>query len=649
MTDLAARLQNLSADRKRLLARRVGGAQNAATGRDRLVVFAVAKPEKQVPDTKTLRNWLGSRLPDHMIPDMIEPLDEMPRLPNGKIDRQKLSALPLDLRPPADVAPAANLPADEAERQLAEIWTELLGVHPITRDDNFFELGGDSIVAIQFVSRARQAGIWLEPADIAEHQTIADLAQAGRRDLGPGPSDAPQSAPALPIQQWHLNRGLARPDHWNLTRLFRLDGRVDANVAEKALEACIATHASLRTRFAMSENGWQQICDLDGPKLHHMTMPRWDPSRLQEIADEAHRLISVEGPLSRFVYIGSGDGDDLLMIVAHHLIIDEVSWFLLAEDFRNAAEGLITDETAELPAAVSPLALAVELADYARGPQIRSDISPWVEIPPPEAFQLSANNDEGLEKDAQVLHRSLGQISTGQLFGAANQAYNTQPLDLLLSGLAITMAEWNRQDSVVIELETHGRDVPVANMDTSRIIGWMTAYFPICLECAAGTDPETTIKHVKEAYRRYSRCAVSYGVARYLSDPDIGSCAWPKADLLFNFMGKPSGGEKPSLLTPVAWRDVAERAGENQRSHAIEINARIERETLGIDLIYSPSRFSERTVVNFVDAYLQALEDVAAHCLAEEAGGFTPSDFPEAEMDQSELDDFLDALDAGDE
>ncbi len=94
-------------------------------------------------------------------------LERMPLSPNGKLDRKALPA------PEVSVAQAGySAPRNAVERTLAEIWQDLLGVERVGLDDNFFSLGGDSIVSIQVVSRARQAGLQLSPRDLFQHQNI---------------------------------------------------------------------------------------------------------------------------------------------------------------------------------------------------------------------------------------------------------------------------------------------------------------------------------------------------------------------------------------------------------------------------------------------------------------------------------------------
>lgn len=169
MSALADRVARLTEAERSALAERLG---LGATGPARLFAFAVPAGAS-APDPAALRDWLAERVPKHMVPDEIVLTEAMPRLPNGKIDRRALMALPIEEKA---FAVAQSAPTTRTETALAAIWSDLLGVEPILPGDNFFELGGDSIVAIQMVSRARQQGLALDPADIADHPTLAALA-----------------------------------------------------------------------------------------------------------------------------------------------------------------------------------------------------------------------------------------------------------------------------------------------------------------------------------------------------------------------------------------------------------------------------------------------------------------------------------------
>src|SRR5690606_22717742 len=137
-----------------------------APGEKRLVAYTVG-----AVDAETLRAALKTQLPDYMVPTAWVTLDTLPLTPNGKIDRK---ALPAPERG-ATGTPYAP-PQGPTEERLAGIWADVLRLDRVGRHDNFFALGGDSILSIQIVARATQAGLPLTPRHLFQHQSIAELA-----------------------------------------------------------------------------------------------------------------------------------------------------------------------------------------------------------------------------------------------------------------------------------------------------------------------------------------------------------------------------------------------------------------------------------------------------------------------------------------
>ena len=138
----------------------------------RLVAYCTSR-DRTVPSTAELRETLRKKLPEYMVPSAFVVLDELPRTPSGKVDRQRLPAPELGRPEPgsAYVAPRSNV-----ERVLAGIWEQVLGVARVGVHDDFFDLGGDSILNTRIIARALQAGLRLTPRQLFQSPTVARLA-----------------------------------------------------------------------------------------------------------------------------------------------------------------------------------------------------------------------------------------------------------------------------------------------------------------------------------------------------------------------------------------------------------------------------------------------------------------------------------------
>ncbi|MFH8386634.1 amino acid adenylation domain-containing protein [Kitasatospora sp. NPDC018058] len=136
----------------------------------RLVAYVVPGADGRPLDGARLRRSVQDRLPEHMVPAAVVVLERLPLTPNGKLDRDALPGP--DLATEASER-AARTPQEEV---LCRLFAEVLGVSDIGVDSDFFALGGDSIVAIQLISGARQAGLRFSPRNLYEARTVSALA-----------------------------------------------------------------------------------------------------------------------------------------------------------------------------------------------------------------------------------------------------------------------------------------------------------------------------------------------------------------------------------------------------------------------------------------------------------------------------------------
>ena len=141
-----------------------------------LVAYCSLRNGAQLPTQADLRAHLKPLLPDALIPARHVVLDELPRLPNGKLDRRALAARSLPRPAPAGGG-SIVAPADGIETTLTELWQTLLKRADVGPEDDFFALGGHSLLATRLIARLRdRLGIELPLISIFETPTIRGLA-----------------------------------------------------------------------------------------------------------------------------------------------------------------------------------------------------------------------------------------------------------------------------------------------------------------------------------------------------------------------------------------------------------------------------------------------------------------------------------------
>jgi amino acid adenylation domain-containing protein len=185
-----------------------------AGGAEALIAYVVPR-EGDLPPASALRQFMAARLPGPMVPSRFVSLEALPYRPNGKVDREALPPPP----PLASASAAYVAPRNNHEQQMADLWSDVLGVERLGVHDNFFELGGDSIKAIKITARLHALGLATTPWLLFQYQTIADLAPL----LTSVPAD--EEAASLAIEVAEASLALADD------QLDRLASRVEFEVS----------------------------------------------------------------------------------------------------------------------------------------------------------------------------------------------------------------------------------------------------------------------------------------------------------------------------------------------------------------------------------------------------------------------------------
>ena len=589
---------------------------------------------------EALAEHLGRSLPDYMVPTQWISLERMPLSPNGKLERK---ALP---RPDADAAQNAYAaPQGELEQRIAAIWQDVLGRECVGRNDNFFELGGDSIVSIQVVSRARQAGIQFTPKDLFRYQTVRSLAAVAevgseiRIDQGAVTGEVALT----PVQRWFFEQDIARPQHWNQSLLLEPRVPLDAAQLEAAVARLIEQHDALRLRFEASAQGWQQdhaALPLEVPVWHRQAD---SAEALEGICDEAQRSLDLsQGPMLRVVLVDMPDGSQRLLLAIHHLVVDGVSWRILLEDLQSLLTQAETGTTFGLPAKTSSYqAWAERLQGYAGDGAMADELDYWLQALSGASVDLPCDNPEGGLRNAQErkVTLTLDAESTRQLLQEAPGAYRTQVGDLLLTALARVVTRWSGGESALIQLEGHGREELFEGIDLTRTVGWFTSMFPVRLTPQA--DLPGSIKTIKEQLRAVPSKGLGFAVLRYLGDADVRAelAALPPPRITFNYLGQFDGQfDQQALFVP-----AAESPGKAQDEQAplanwLSIEGQVYGGELSLQWSFSQEMFAETTIQRLVEDYRQELAALIDHCVQSESGGATPSDFPLVSLTQARLD-----------
>jgi amino acid adenylation domain-containing protein/non-ribosomal peptide synthase protein (TIGR01720 family) len=547
-------------------------------------------------------------------------------------------------------------PRTDAEATLAGIWAEVLGVERVGVEDNFFELGGDSILSIQVVSRARQAGLNLMPRDLFLHQTVASLAgnagDAPRERSEQGPVTG--AVPLTPIQHWFFETQAQHPERFDQSVRIELAAGVDEAALRAALAALAEHHDALRMRFELLEGSWHQD---NAPveavvgllERHDLSAVGADdqPAEMERLAAELHAGFDLAaGPLLKAVLFDLGAGQaPLLLVAVHHLVVDAVSWRILLEDLDGAYRQAARGEVVRLgPKTTSFRDWALALSEHVGSGGLDGELDHWAGVTQGRepALPLDAEGANTIASTRSVTV-ALDAEDTRALLAEVPGVYRTQVNDVLLAALGRVLGRWTGRDRVLVDLEGHGREELLDGVDLSRTVGWFTTLFPVALDMGGDRGWGATLRSVKEQLRAVPRRGLGYGALRYLrrgipAAEELARGAQPQVS--FNYLGQFDWDSAPAegLYRALRGGLESDAGGDEARGHVLDIVGRVEHRCLELTWYYSEDLHGAGTIRALAGELAGALREIIAHCASPGAGGRSPSDFPLARLDQAAVD-----------
>ena len=630
------------------------------TAGDQLVSYVVGADTLAEQE---LLSFLTAELPPHLVPAVVVVLPDIPLTPSGKLDRTALPEHSLPSR-------SRTAPRSERERTLHGLYADVLGTSDFGMDESFFALGGDSIMAIQLASRARSAGISFTPRDVFEQRTISRLGHVAGSDLDrPVLAELPGGGvgdmPLTPAARFLLDRA-GVIDRYAQAVAVELPRGMDTERLHTVIGAVADRHDALRARLVRGSDGTAFLtvspagAPLPAGTTLRVPLPdHADPAQRTRDEHEAavRRLNPAAGVMVQCVWLDPGPEDTTrrgrLLLVAHHLVIDGVSWRILIGDLAAA--------WAQVEAGISPTLAPIGtslrrwshgLIEEAQRPGRRSELPFWREMTAYEDSPLGTrplDTRRDVNSTVDRVHTEVSADVTHSLLTGLPAAFRCEVNDALLTALTLALAQWQRRrgrpaTAPVIRLEGHGREEAVLpGADLSRTVGWFTSIFPIRLDLgdvdldeafAGGPAASTAIKLVKEQLRAVPDKGIGYGLLRYPGD-DLGQVA-------FNYLGRLDTAETEHDWRPV--RDdtaVFSSAEPSMPATAlIDITAFTTHGVLDATFAYPAGAIASEDVRALADLWAQALTALAAVARSPHAGGLTPSDLPLVAVDRNDIDEW---------
>lgn len=549
----------------------------------------------------------------------------------------------------AAISPIHDAGAGEFDGLVLDTIRAIVGQSNIDRRDNFFFVGGDSISALQLIARLKKSNLALSLDQVFSSRSIAQIAAAVQHE----PTDAqdPQvsadgEASLSPIQQWFFEQEWVNHNHWTLGTAVELRQPISDSAFHTTIQKILKKYPILNARFEQSKGTYRQIIPREPVKSDETARIAAFDSDYTETLDgirsvllAAQSTLDLEtGDMWRAILVRTDQPDvNLLIVLAHHLVIDAVSLRTLIEDFiQNSFGG---DEIEE-PSSFRNWLHQLDTRSHELETALSSEKQFWLDTAKDcsdaSPFEPGTSQSNGTE----TCSRRLSADATKLLIRDVPTAYNTQVNDILIAALARAVTEWNGTNRLVINLEGHGRENLLDGVDVSGTVGWFTSLFPVRLiDRDLGT--RELILDTKAALTAVPNRGIGYGKLRYLLGND-DMIPRTEPQIQFNYLGQWDLFSSGNPLFPVAdvqllhLMDEVSSDSRNGRQHALEIEIRIVHGRLEIDFHYDRSVLNDQHAEELITHYSKALETIIVHCtsgvLVREA-----SDYPDVSITEDEL------------
>lgn len=510
---------------------------------------------------------------------------------------------------------------------LAGVFAEVLRVESVPPDRGFFQAGGDSMLAVQLIAKANQAGLRITLQQVFKHQTAAALAAVAVPMAAQVAAQEPGGpAPLLPLQTWYFGLDLASPNHFNQSLRFEMPQEVDPVALRRAVAALIEQHPATRMRFTATPAGHRQIDD--GPPAQlpftHLDLSDADPATWDEsVSDHENGLqLGMDPARGRLVafalYTFGPSRPPRLLVIFHHLAVDGISWTLVFEDLQEAYLQAVKGDAVRLrPAGTSPHAYARRLNAYAQTPQALAELPRWLDDRRMKVEPIPVDLPDG-DAGGLFTHGEAVSLTPEQTRALRERAVNLHrmPVDrLLLAGATRAMARWTGRDLFMIDVVNHGRESFLEGVDVSRTVAWLVMNVPVLFEVDGGSAVHDLVPEVDRQLRDWSS---SHGAGdqllRFLSQDESVRrrlAALPGSEVEFSY-----GGSHPGYVdNPVLGRylDVEARDMDPRTAipHALQFDTMIFGDQLQLEVRYRAARYHAATMRSLLREWAEGLRELA--------------------------------------
>lgn len=600
-------------------------------------------PSIQTLDSHAVRRSLAERLPLYAVPAYLICLESLPLNVNGKIDKKTLPN-PMSINTGDSLVTLFK----PLEKIVLQVWRDVLGRQDIGIHDDFFMLGGDSMRAIQMISKFLSLGMRTEIRDIFQNPTVSKFSSVIQNSVHMSDqSPVIGEAPLTPIQSWFFEKMKDSLNHFHQAVCLRSKHQIELEPLKKAFLSVWIHHDALRARFSKT-SGFQVFADPgDVPSI--IVIQTLDNENFKEYENNVYHNSNIEeGFLFTALLISSNERQELFLI-AHHLVVDKVSWGIIIEDIESAYESALKGQTPILPLKSD------SYKEHADRIKRFSNLSDWPDmsnycrniIAPSSSFFERTDGSTRRGGDMVVISKNVDMKVTSNLFDFIRSSNGINMQEVLLLALGTAIYRIIGQSNTMVILESHGRAWPANHncqheiFNLSRTVGWFTVHYPYLLYIQPNTSINEQLLHVKQSLNSIPDQGWSYGIveplirAEHSCNPAIGQVG-------FNYLGNMSVKSDNNRFE-VIWETEGDSVGANSHSpHPFDLLSYIEDEQIKIHLAFDKVSIVKEFADNLLSSILSSLIEISQVVLLNENNILNSSNnFIFKGLNDSDIEDLL--------
>ena len=597
-------------------------------GSKSLVSYLIASDTLQAND---IRESLSKKLPYYMIPANYYRVSSFPLNINGKVDFSRLAQMGEKMVFQYEYVEASS----DMEKTLSEIWCECMSLETVSVTDDFFKIGGDSIICMQIISKAAEKGIKIELRSFYDDKNIREMAKNAKMSDNATyeQSEITGVMSLTPIQKWFMGQNYEHAEYWNQSVALKV-GKMQVPQLNQALNEVTRQHDLLRARLVKEQNTWKLSIPPFSEKQLVTVQKVTDRKEEEEAIVTLQKSVDIYGgDAFKALLLEKEDGAELIL-TAHHLLCDAVSYRYIVEDVFGFYNSLIQEKEIHYPMkSNSFLHWQRELSSYMKKERTLSRIKWWKSQNWNQMQKLPRDhaNDSNLEKDAVTISHTFSKEETERLIKEVPQNFSISTKELLTACLGIVLKEWDRKTHAIF-MESYGRDILTEQMNNTRTVGWFTQVYPCLLDIKEEDTLNDTLRKCKDVLAEVEKYKAEY-LMYADSEPGFGT-KLEKESILFNYLGQLDNSvDEASEFTIVSGKELFPRSQDQHRPFLIDVTVYISGGRLSIDICYGSKIYEEATIRNLLSNYVCKISDSVVHCIETKESGLSASDFSDVDLE----------------